>query len=155
MTANPAAGPPELRPVRADLVRIAGRGLAVVGLLVDAAVHLRLAPLYDPVGSAVTQGQLFRLEAALAAVAAVLLLASGHRRAWTFGGLVALAGLAAVLVTRYVEVPALGPVPGMYDPQWTPDKVVVTGAMAVVVVAWLTSRVQSAVAGRPVSRSAG
>lgn len=41
----------------------------------------------------------------------------------------ALGGTVAVLVTRYVEVPAIGPIPDMYDPQWTAEKVWVIAAM--------------------------
>jgi len=114
------------------------RVLAVAGLLVDVYVHLRLAPVYDQLGSAVTQGMLFRVEAALAAAAAVYLTLRDSRAAWWFAGLVALAGTAAVLVTRFVDVPGVGPLPDMYDPQWSRDKVVVTVAMLVTVVAWLT-----------------
>lgn len=50
------------------------RAIAVAGLVVDASVHLRLAPLYDQIGTVVTQGALFRLGAALAAAAALWLL---------------------------------------------------------------------------------
>jgi len=113
------------------------RTLAVAGLLVDLYVHLRLAPVYDQLGSAVTQGMLFRVEAALAGAAAGYLTLRDSRAAWWFAGLVALAGTAAVLVTRYVDVPAIGPLPDLYDPQWSRDKVAVTVAMLVTVVAWV------------------
>ena len=117
-------------------VAVGLRLLAVLGLVVDVYVHLRLAPLYDALGTQVTQGALFRLEAALAGAAAVAVTLSDGRRAWTAAGGVAVAGLVAVLVTRYVDVPAIGPLPDMYDPQWSPDKVVVTLGMLATVTAW-------------------
>lgn len=117
------------------------RVLAVLGLAVDAVVHLRLAPLYDSLGTQLTQGMLFRAEAAAAAAAAVWLAVRDTRLAWALGGLVSLAGLVAVLVTRYLSLPAVGPVPAMHDPQWTPDKVLVTLAMAGTVLLWLVREV--------------
>jgi hypothetical protein len=113
------------------------RALAVLGLAVDVYVHLALAPVFDQLGEQITQGMLFRLEAALAAAAAVYLLVSDSRRAWLCAGGIALAGTAAVLVTRYVDVPPLGPIPDLSDPQWSPEKVWVTVAMATTVLAWL------------------
>lgn len=113
------------------------RALAVVGLVVDVAVHLRLAPVYDRLGTDITLGALFRVEAALAAVAALLLLLRDTRPAWLFAGLVALGGTAAVLVTTLVDVPAVGPFPDAYDPTWSFDKIVVSVAMTTTVLAWL------------------
>ena len=52
------------------LVRVL-RALAVLALAVDVQVHLELAPIFDAFGSQVTQGGLFRVEAALAAAAAL------------------------------------------------------------------------------------
>ena len=117
------------------------RALAVAGLVVDAYVHLKLAPVYDQLGTEVTQGMLFRLEALLAVMAAVCLVVKDSRTAWLFAGGVALAGTAAILVTRYVDVPALGPLPDMYDPSWSTDKVQVTVAMLATLVAWLLREV--------------
>lgn len=115
---------------------VALRGVAVVGLAVDVYVHLRLAPLYDRLGTQITQGTLFRLEAGLAAAAAVYLALRDSRLAWSSAGLVAAGGTMAVLVTRYVDVPALGPLPDMYDPQWSTDKLLVTVGMLATMVAW-------------------
>jgi hypothetical protein len=121
------------------------RVVAVLGLAVDVYVHLRLAPVYDQLGTQVTQGMLFRLEAALAAAAAAALALSDSRIAWRSAAAVALGGLLAVLVTRYVDVPAVGPLPDMYDPQWFPQKVVVTVAMLATGLAWA---VREALRGR-------
>jgi hypothetical protein len=41
---------------------------------------------------------------------------------WAFAFLVAAAGLAAVLLYRYVDVGAFGPFPNMYEPLWYAEK---------------------------------
>lgn len=125
------------------------RAVAVIGLATDAYVHLHLAPNFDPIGTSITQGGLFRAEAVAAAVAAIYLLLRDSRRAWLLGGAVALVGLAAILVTRYVDVPAIGPVPAMYDPVWYTEKVVAALAMAATVLAWLVREGLTAMASRP------
>ncbi|MGH3745754.1 MAG: hypothetical protein ACRDTP_12910 [Mycobacteriales bacterium] len=100
---------------RALLVAVAAAGLAV-----DAWAHISLAADYDPVrSSALSQGDLFRAEGALAILAAVLLLLWPRRR-WTaaLACVTAAGGLAAVLVYQYVDVGAIGPFPNMYEPVW-------------------------------------
>lgn len=137
MTAERTAAPhARVRP-RGGNLALALRAIAVVGLVVDVAVHLRLAPVYDRIGTDITLGTLFRVEAALAGVAAILLLLRDRRPTWLCAGLVALAGTAAVLVTTLINVPAVGPFPDAYDPTWSLDKVLVTVAMMTVVLAWL------------------
>lgn len=115
--------------------------LAILGLAIDAAVHLHLAARYDPIGTAITQGALFRAEAAAAFVAAALLALRDRRLCWLLAGAVAAAGLAAILVTRYLAVPALGPVPNMHDPVWFPEKALVAAAMLLTTVSWLAREV--------------
>ncbi len=113
------------------------RALAVLGLVLDVYVHSKLAPVFDQLGTQITQGQLFRVEAALAAAAALYLALRDSRRAWAWAGAVAIAGLVAILVTGWVALPALGPLPAMYDPTWSADKVLVTVGMSVTALAWL------------------
>jgi hypothetical protein len=96
--------------------------LVAVGLLYDAKVHLHLAAGYDTVGGAVTQGALFRVEAVVATVVAVAVLVSDRRLVWAAAGLTGLAGVAAVLLYRYVDVGAIGPIPNMYEPVWFGEK---------------------------------
>ncbi|MFJ9906186.1 hypothetical protein ACIRVK_25395 [Streptomyces sp. NPDC101152] len=99
------------------------RLLTAAGLAVDAYVHADLAATYDPVAKTIGQGDLFRAEAGAAALAAVLLLLFGTRPlVWVFALLVAAAGLAAVLLYRYVDIGAFGPLPSMYEPVWYPEK---------------------------------
>jgi hypothetical protein len=97
--------------------------LVVAGLVIDAYVHLDLASAYDPIKtSTLSQGDLFRVEAALAIVAGLAVILRPRR----YTALVALAvsagGVAAVLVYQYVNVGKIGPLPNMYDPIWYPKK---------------------------------
>lgn len=115
--------------------------LAAAGLGYDAYVHLDLASGYDPVGDTITQGALFRVEAGLAIAAAVAVLLSDHRLAWAFAGLVGLGGVGAVLLYRYVDVGAIGPVPNMYEPVWFTLKTRSAYAEAAVAVLWVAREV--------------
>ncbi len=97
--------------------------VTVAGLAEDAYVHVHLATSYDAVRSAVlTEGDLFRLEAALAVLAAVALLALPRASTAFAAFLVASGGVGAVLLYTYVRVGAVGPLPAMYEPFWYPDK---------------------------------
>lgn len=96
-------------------------GVAVVGLAIDAYVHLDLASAFEHVKtSTVSQADLFRVEAAAAIVAAIGLLIRPRRYTAGFAFVVAAAGTIAVVLYRYVDVGAFGPVPNMYDPYWQP-----------------------------------
>jgi hypothetical protein len=111
--------------------------LAAAGLAYDAYVHLHLADSYDPVGDTITQGGLFRLEAALAIVVALAVLASDHRLVWLAVGMVGFGGVAAVVLYRYVDVGAIGPIPNMHEPIWYGEKTRSAWAEAGVGVVWL------------------
>ncbi len=117
------------------LLRIA----VIVGLAYDAYVHWQVAPDFDGlVGSGtpllISQGELFRVEAALAVVALTLVGAVHRRWAAALALIVALGGVVAVLLYRYVDVGAVGPLPNMYDPIWYPEKTWSAVAEGVVVV---------------------
>ncbi len=111
------------------------RLLAAAGLAVDAYIHAKLAPQYDPIKQTVSQGDLFRAEAGLASLAALLVLVWRRPIADAFAWLVAAGGLALLLVYRYIDVGDLGPIPNMYEPFWFWDKKVSAVAEAVAVVA--------------------
>lgn len=111
--------------------------VAVLGLAYDAKAHLHLAPVYDAVGTSITQGGLFRVEAVAALIAAVALLVLDDRRVWLVAGLVGLLGVAAVVLYRYVQVPAFGPIPSMYEPVWFGEKTLSAYAEGLVAVAAL------------------
>jgi hypothetical protein len=117
------------------------RLVAASGLAIDAYVHWNLAPDFDSfVGAGpahVSQGQLFRGEAVLAAIALLLVLFVDHLLAAVLALVTAAGGLAAVLLYRYADVGAFGPLPDMYDPTWYPEKTMSVIAEAVVVLAAL------------------
>ena len=106
-------------------VRIVLIVIVVAGLAIDAYVHFDLAKAYSPVRtSTLSQGDLFRAEAVVSILAALLLIF--HPRRWTAAvcAIVAGAGLAAVLVYAYIDVPRIGPIPAMYDAAWYTEKTV-------------------------------
>lgn len=99
------------------------RSLVALGLAVDGAIHLRLASGYQLAApGGIGEGTLFRLQAVLAIVVALAVLVRGGRLLFVVAFLVAGAALGAVLLYRYVDVPALGPFPSMYEPVWFPEK---------------------------------
>ncbi|MGA5821713.1 hypothetical protein ACPC54_28080 [Kitasatospora sp. NPDC094028] len=107
------------------------RTVTAAALAIDAAVHADLAPDYD-FGPGLTQGTLFRVEAAAACLAALLVLLAGRRFAvWAFAFLVSASALGAVLLYSHVDVGTLGPLPNMYDPVWYPKKTASAVAEAV------------------------
>jgi hypothetical protein len=111
--------------------------LAAAGLAYDAYVHLHLAKNYDAVGDTITQGGLFRVEAALAIVVGLAVLVSDHRLVWLGVGMTGLGGVAAVVLYRYVDVGAIGPIPNMHEPVWYGEKTRSAWAEAGVGVVWL------------------
>jgi hypothetical protein len=99
------------------------RLFVLVGLGIQAVVHLRLAPNYqlaspDGIGG----GNLFRIESVSAILAGLYLLLRGSRPAYVLAAAVALGGFAAVVLYRYVDVGSFGPIPAMYEPIWFFEK---------------------------------
>lgn len=116
---------------RHGLLGLCFRGLTTAGLAVDAVIHLQLAPVYQLAApSGIGQGNLFRVEAAAALLAAVYVLLRGSRLSYAVALGVAAGGLAAVLLYRYLDVPAFGPIPSMYEPLWFTKKAVTAIAEA-------------------------
>lgn len=98
---------------------LALRVATAAGLGIDAYVHAHDASYYDfPGGGAISQGNLFRIEAAAAALTILVLLTWRHRAAWLLAFGVAASALGALLLYRYVDVGVLGPLPNMYEPTW-------------------------------------
>lgn len=112
----------------------ATRLLAAAGLGVDAYVHADLADQYDLVDATISQGDLFRIEAALAALAALLILVWRRFVSDAFAWLVAAGGFALLVIYRYIDVGKLGPFPNMYEPVWFTEKKVAAVAELVTVV---------------------
>jgi hypothetical protein len=95
--------------------------LVVIGLAVDAFVHIDLASSFANVKtSTLSMQDLFYVESAAAIVAALALLARPGRYTAAFAFLVAAGGTVAVVLYRYVDVGRIGPLPNMYDPFWAP-----------------------------------
>jgi hypothetical protein len=117
-----ASGVPAIRARRPRFVAALQRALGAVTavlLAVDAYVHYHDAGLYDTVTtSTLSQGTLFRAQAAAAVAIAVALLIRPRRVVWAMALLVAASAAAAVLLYTYVDVGALGPLPDMYEPTW-------------------------------------
>lgn len=104
---------------RARILAILLRILVAACLLIDAVVHLHLASRYQlaqPNG--IGEGTLFRIEGVVALIAGVYVLLRASRPAYALAALVALGGAAVLLLYRYVNVPAVGPIPAMYEPIW-------------------------------------
>lgn len=119
--------------------RVAPLALRVVvaaALVVDAVVHLRLAGGYQQSApSGIGGGNLFRLESAAALVVAAWVLWRGTRGALLAAFAVGLSAVVAVVLYRYVDVPALGPLPAMYEPVWFTEKSLSAVAEAVAAIA--------------------
>ncbi len=100
-------------------ISVALRLLTALALFIDAGVHFFLAPGYPYAQpGTVSQGTLFLLEAAAALVVGLYVLVRGSRAAYALALVVALSAFAAVVLYRYVDIPAIGPIPAMYDPVW-------------------------------------
>ncbi len=101
------------------LVAYAIRLLAAAAFAVDAYVHANDASFYPFAnGGSITQQHLFLVEVGMASLAALLVLVWPHRASWALALLVAASALGGVLLYRYVDVGALGPLPNMYEPTW-------------------------------------
>lgn len=131
----PLPGSPSGRPLGRSVGEFLARVVVVVGLAYDAYAHLDLASNFDANIAAISQGMLFRVEAALAALAALLVIINRRWVAVIFAMLVAGSALGAVLLYRYVDLGILGPIPDMYEPGWYPEKTLSAIAEAAAVLA--------------------
>lgn len=121
------------------------RLLIVAGLAVSTYLrrhlHLDLAGGYDPNTAAISEGALFRVDAALAVLAAVLVVVTRGRLGAVGVGvalLVAAGGVAVVVLYQYVDLGAVGPLPDMNEPISFPDKTASVIAEALAALAALT-----------------
>jgi hypothetical protein len=129
------------------------RVVTAAALAVDAFVHNDLFGEYDlnQGTGPLSQGDLFRIEAVVSALASLAILISGRWFVWAAAGLVAASAVGAMLLYRYHDPGALGPLPDMYEPFWFREKVI-TGVAEGVAVAttglgllerWWHSRVRT------------
>lgn len=97
--------------------------MTLVGLGVDAYVHLHIASSYRLVRTnELSQTDLFRLESGLAILAGVWLVLRPSRLSAAVAFLVAAGGVAAVTFYYYIDPGQLRPIPDMYEPVWYADK---------------------------------
>ncbi|XAS65506.1 hypothetical protein VUN84_07655 [Micrococcaceae bacterium Sec5.8] len=101
-------------------------------LTVSAVIHVQLAPGYQQAApGGLGQGTLFLVQAGAAALAAVFVLLRGSQTAFAAAAVMGFSSLAAVILYRYVQVPALGPLPSMYEPVWYTAKTITAVAEAI------------------------
>jgi hypothetical protein len=130
--------------------------VVVAGLGVDAFVHFDLASGYAGVtSSGLSQADLFRAEGALALVAGAALLIRPRRYTAAVAFLVSAGGTAAVLLYRYVDVGAFGPLPNMYEPIWYTEKTLSVWAEGVAALAALVLSGVLALSARRPAAAAG
>ncbi|WP_207933597.1 hypothetical protein [Actinomadura sp. GC306] len=99
------------------------RLLVAAGLAVDAYVHWVFAPDMEFVrGGAIGGDVLFRVQAAVAAAVAVLILVRASRWVYALAFVVAASAVGALVLYYYVDVGPLGPLPDMYEPVWYAEK---------------------------------
>jgi len=99
-------------------VRVAALGVAAA-LGIDAYVHATTASFYDaPHAGLITEGNLFRAETVVSAVLALFLLLRPSGRTLAAALVVAATAVGAVVLYRYVNIGAVGPIPNLYEPSW-------------------------------------
>jgi len=111
------------------VLRIALYALTGAGLIVNAVIHLQLAATFDAVaGPLLSQGDLFRIQAAAGILVAVALVIA--RRPWTaaiaaIAVIIAVGGLGMLVLSTLVplDLTALG-LPVIFEPVWYSDKVI-------------------------------
>jgi hypothetical protein len=116
---------PETGRGRASALLFALRILIAAGLITSAVIHFQLAAGYQQAApGGIGQGNLFRIQAVVAILSGLYVLLRGSRPAFLVAAAVALSAFAAVVIYRYVDLPAIGPIPAMYEPVWFTEKVV-------------------------------
>lgn len=112
------------------------RAVTAAALGVDVGIHLALVSRYagNRGAALLSQGDLFRLEAIVAAGAAVAVLVTNRWWGWALALAVSASAWVGVVLYTVVDVGMLGPVPDMYEPAWYPLKVLTTVAEGVAVV---------------------
>lgn len=112
--------PTRPRPGLDVLLRAAGAAaLGYSGYL-----HLRIALDRPPLAAAgqLSLSGLFVAQAAAVAVVVVWVLVRGNVLSWLAFGAVAVGSAAALVLSVYVRIPAVGPFPQLYEPVWYLDK---------------------------------
>lgn len=136
---------------RASRIAMLGvlRVLTSAMLVIDAVIHLQQAANYQLAApGGIGAGNIFRIEAMFAILAAAFVLLRASRLSFFVALVVAGSAFAAVLVYRYVDIAGFGPIPSMYEPVWFPAKTFSAvaegiGALSAAVAIALLSRTSS------------
>src|ERR671914_1938093 len=119
-------------------MRLLLRLLVAAGLAADAYIHWIFAPDMAGVeGGSIGGDTLFRAQAVIAGVVAVLVLAWPRRWTYAIAFLVAASALGAVVLYYYVDVGAFGPLPAMHEPVWYAEKTISAAGEGVAAIAAL------------------
>lgn len=129
-----SVAPPSRRPPGGVTGRL-GRLAAVAGLVVSAYLHATLASGPLVAAGQVTLAGLFLAQAVVAGLVALWLAVRPSRLAAVAALGVGAASLLALVLSVYVRLPAVGPFPVLYEPEWYPEKVAAAAAAAVAAVA--------------------
>ncbi len=132
---------------------IAAAIVTAAGLAVNALVHFNLAGPFDAnVGTLLSQGALFRIQAVVDILAAALILFRPRRWTGLIAAVVALGGLALILITVNIplDLTAIG-LPYLFEPVWYQDKYVsaIVQAIAAVAAIAVAIRAKSIPAAKP------
>ena len=111
------------------------RVLTAVALVVSAYVHLDLSSSPYAAAGQLTLGALFLAQAVVAAVVALWVLVRPSRAAYAVAAVVAAASFVALVLSTYVRLPQVGPLPVLYEPVWYSDKAVAAVAAGVALLA--------------------
>ena len=131
---------------RTDRTGLALRVLGALALGYSAYLHARIASDSTPLAAdgEIRLSGLFVAQAVAAVIVSLWVLVQGSRLAWLAFALVAIGSFAAVVLTTYVTLPGIGPLPEIHDPVWYQDKVLaaVSAGVAslVAIVALVTAR---------------
>jgi hypothetical protein len=131
---------------RTDRTGLALRVLGALALGYSAYLHARIASDSTPLAAdgEIRLSGLFVAQAVAAVIVSLWVLVQGSRLAWLAFAVVAIGSFAAVVLTTYVTLPGIGPLPEIHDPVWYQDKVLaaVSAGVAslVAIVALVTAR---------------
>ena len=107
-----------------DRATVVLRVLVAVALGVSAYLHFDLAEGPLAGDGKITLAGMFIGQAVVAALVAIWVLVRGDRISLLAGLLVGGASFLALILSVYVEIPAIGPFPTLYEPLWYTEKVI-------------------------------
>ena len=118
---------------RADRTSLALRVVGALALGYSAFLHARIASDSTPLAAdgEIRLSGLFVAQAVAAALVSLWVLVQGSRLAWIAFAVVAIGSFAAVVLSTYVTLPGIGPLPDIHDPVWYQDKVLAAVAAGV------------------------